>query len=112
MKTKREAPLARSEIIEQMPLVCADEALVVEFFEKKIWRGKPRCAHCQSANVYKMIDAKTGERNKRFLWRCHDCKKQFTVRVGTVLEESRIPLRHWAYAFWRAVTSKKGVSAL
>jgi transposase-like protein len=34
------------------------------------------------------------------------------VRVGTVLEESRIPLRCWAYAFWRAVTSKKGVAAL
>jgi transposase-like protein len=59
-----------------------------------------------------MKDAKTGGRNKNFLWRCHDCKKQFTVRIGTVLEESRIPLRHWAYAFWRAVTSKKGVAAL
>ena len=59
-----------------------------------------------------MVDAKTGQRNKRFLWRCHDCKEQFTVRIGTVLEESRIPLRHWAYAFWRAATSKKGVSAM
>jgi transposase-like protein len=34
------------------------------------------------------------------------------VRLGTVFEESRIPLRHWCYAFWRASTSKKGVSAL
>ena len=59
-----------------------------------------------------MLDAKTGERNKRFLWRCHDCKGQFTVRLGTVFEETRIPLRHWCYAFWRASTSKKGVSAL
>jgi len=59
-----------------------------------------------------MKDAKTGERNKRFLWRCRDCKEQFTVRIGTVYEESRIELRHWAYAFWRACTSKKGVSAL
>jgi hypothetical protein len=59
-----------------------------------------------------MMNAKTGGRSARFLWRCHDCKKQFTVRVGTVYEESRIPLRHWCYAFWRASTSKKGVSAL
>jgi len=62
--------------------------------------------------VYKMKDAKTGERNARFLWRCRDCKEQYTVRIGTVYEESRIELRHWCYAFWRACTSKKGVSAL
>jgi transposase-like protein len=62
--------------------------------------------------VSKMVDAKTGQRNKRFLWRCHDCHKQYTVRIGTVYEESRIPLRHWCYAFWRASTSKKDVAAL
>ena len=59
-----------------------------------------------------MTDRKTGERNKRFLWRCNDCKQQFTVRLGTVYEESRLPMRHWAYAFWRMSTSKKGVAAL
>ena len=68
--------------------------------------------HCGSVNVYKMVDAKTGERNSRFLWRCRDCKQQYTVRIGTVYEESRIELRHWCYTFWRAATSKKGVSAL
>jgi transposase-like protein len=109
---KSMAHLDRSEVIKEMPAVCSNELVAVEFFERKIWQGKPHCPHCQSTKVYKMVDAKTGERNKRFLWRCHDCKKQFTVRIGTVLEESRIPFRHWAYAFWRAVTSKKGVSAL
>ncbi len=59
-----------------------------------------------------MKDAKTGKRNTRYLWRCRDCKQQYTVRIGTVYEESRIELRHWCYAFWRASTSKKGVSAL
>jgi transposase-like protein len=39
-------------------------------------------------------------------------KQQYTVRIGTVYEESRIELRHWCYAFWRACTSKKGVAAL
>ncbi len=53
-----------------------------------------------------------GGRSARFLWRCRDCKKQYTVRIGTVYEESRIDLRHWCYAFWRASTSKKGVAAL
>src|SRR5204862_5734319 len=72
----------------------------------------PCFVQCCSVGVYKMADRKTVERNKRFLWRCNDCKSQYTVRIGTVYEESRIELRHWCYAFWRAATSKKGVSAL
>jgi hypothetical protein len=59
-----------------------------------------------------MRDRKTGARNKRFLWRCRSCNKQFTVRVNSVYEDSPIPMRHWAYAFWKACSSKKGVSAL
>jgi hypothetical protein len=59
-----------------------------------------------------MKDAVTGERSQRYLWRCRDCKEQYTVRIGTVYEESRLPMKHWAYAFWRGATSKKGVSAL
>lgn len=104
--------LEKSETIAKIPLACCDELAAVEFLEKRLWKGTPVCAHCHSADVYAMKDAKTGERNKRFLWRCNDCKQQFTVRLGTVFEESRIPLRHWCYAFWRASTSKKGVSAL
>jgi len=61
--------------------------------------------------VYKMTDRATGERNKRLLWLCNGCKKQYTVRVGTVFEDSRIPLRHWCYGFWAAAASKKGVSS-
>ncbi len=57
------------------------------------------------------IMGKDGERNARSLWRCRGCKKQYTVRVGTVMEDSPIPLRHWCYAFWAACASKKGVSA-
>ncbi len=59
-----------------------------------------------------MKDSETGARNKRFLWRCRDCKRQYTVRIGTVFEDSRIPLQHWCFAFWAATSSKKGVSAL
>src|ERR1700688_2507170 len=77
-----------------------------------VTKDNPCCVKCGSVEVYKMTDAKTGERNKRFLWRCRDCKEQYTVRIGTVYEESRIELRHWCYTFWRAATSKKGVSAL
>ncbi len=112
MKHTERSELTKSEVVEAVPLACSDELAAVELFEKLRWGNTPACAHCGSVSVYKMVDAQTGQRNKRHLWRCHDCKKQYTVRIGTVYEESRIELRHWAYAFWRASTSKKGVAAL
>ncbi len=112
MKNMKAPQLETSQTIREIPLACANELAAVEFLEVQRWNGCPCCVHCGSKNVYKMVDDKTGERNKRFLWRCRDCKEQYTVRIGTVYEESRIPLRHWCYAFWRASTSKKGVSAL
>ena len=98
--------------LEEIPLACADEKAAVEFMEKQRWGNHPACPCCGDTNVYQMKDSKTEERQANYRWRCHGCKSQFTVRKGTVFEDSRIPLRHWCYAFWRASTSKKGVSAL
>lgn len=112
MKKRNTHNLTKSDVIEMIPTACSDELAAVEFFEAQRWGSNPCCVKCGSVEVYKMSDAKTGERNKRFLWRCRDCKEQYTVRIGTVYEESRIQMKHWAYAFWRGATSKKGVSAL
>ena len=112
MKNRARTELTKSELIEQIPLACCDELIAVELLEQQRWGSNPTCVHCDSSAVYKMTDAATGERSKRYLWRCRDCKKQYTVRIGTVYEESRLDLRHWCYAFWRAATSKKGVAAL
>jgi transposase-like protein len=112
MRNRQRTELTKSPVVEAIPLACSDESAAVELFEHLRWGKNPACVHCGSVKVYKMTDAKTGQRNKRYLWRCHDCKKQYTVRIGTVYEESRLDLRHWAYAFWRASTSKKGVAAL
>lgn len=111
-RNQRKVGQAKSEIVGELPLACSDETAAVEFLEKQRWDETPACPLCGSVDVYKMADAKTGQRNKRFLWRCRDCKRQFTVRIGTVYEESRIPLRHWCFAFWSACSSKKGVSAM
>src|SRR5271163_2206173 len=112
MKKRDTHNLTKSALIEQIPAACSDELAAVEFFEEQRWGANPCCVKCGSVDVYKMADGKTGERSSRYLWRCHDCKEQYTVRIGTVYEDSRLPMRHWAYAFWRACTSKKGVSAL
>ena len=102
----------KSRIVAKLPLACSDETAAVEFLEEQRWgETGPCCPHCGDTDVYKMKDRKTGQRNKRFLWRCKGCGKQYTVRVGTVYEDSPIPLRHWCCAFWAACASKKGVSA-
>ncbi len=102
----------KSETIKRIPMACADEGAAVEFLEAMRWDGEAACPRCGDEDVYQMKNRQTGERNKRFLWRCRGCSRQFTVRIGTVMEESRIPLRHWCFAFWAACSSKKGVSAL
>lgn len=102
----------KSKTIQRIPMACADERTAVEFMESMRWGAEPACPRCGDLNVYKMMDRHTGQRNARFLWRCRGCGKQYTVRVGTVMEDSPIPLRHWCFAFWAACSSKKGVSAL
>src|SRR6185503_2175885 len=102
-------------VITELPEACADDTLAVEFMEKQRWGDSPACPHCGSFNVYQMMDSKDpSKRQANFRWRCREkvCHQQFTVRIGTVFEDSRIEMRHWCFAFWRAATSKKGVSAL
>lgn len=100
----------KSEIVREVPLACADESAAVEFMEKRRWGSEPCCPHCGGERVYKMT-GRDSQREKHYRWRCRECKRQFSVRTGTVFEDSRIPMRHWAFAFWAACASKKGVSA-
>ncbi|MEK6245007.1 MAG: IS1595 family transposase [Pseudomonadota bacterium] len=99
-------------ITQKIPLACVDEIAATEFMEHQRWGMSPCCPLCGGFEVYKMMDASGKQRQVKFRWRCRDCKGQYTVRKGTVLEDSAIPLIHWCFAFWRAATSKKGVSAL
>ncbi|MEO8563887.1 MAG: IS1595 family transposase [bacterium] len=101
----------KSPLDAKIPLACADERAAVEFLEQQRWGGTPSCPRCGDTDVRMML-GKDGERNARFLWKCKGCKQQYTVRVGTIMEDSLIALRHWCLALYRAAASKKGVSAL
>ncbi|MFG0326946.1 MAG: IS1595 family transposase [Phycisphaerales bacterium JB037] len=101
----------KSEIVRGVPMACADESAAVEFMERRRWGDTPCCPRCGDTDVYQMKNRKTGQREAGYRWRCRGCGKQYSVRTGTVLEESRIPVRHWCYALWAACASKKGVSA-
>jgi len=80
------------------------------YFEKVIWGSKPRCPHCGSiqAGVWKCGGKRKG------LYKCYNrkCNKPFSIRVGTVMEKSKIPLRKWLLASYYIVTSRKGISGL
>jgi transposase-like protein len=77
--------------------------------EKLLWPdGQPVCRHCGSVNAYRM----KGKTCRAGLCRCRDCKKQFTVTVGTIFEDSHLPLSQWVRAIHLMCSSKKGVSAL
>lgn len=108
----RGTPKSKSQILEALRLACSDESRAVAFIEAQRWPTGAACPRCGSTAVYMMKDAKTGARNKDFRWRCKDCERMFSVRTSTVLEETRLPLRIWCHAFWRAASSKKGVSAM
>lgn len=115
MATKKpQLPVATSssDIVRRIPAACSDEATAVAFVEELRWGSDPACPRCGDMDVAKMMNREGTARNARWLWRCHGCKKQYTVRVGTVFEDSPIPLRVWCYAFWKACSSKKGISAL
>ena len=101
----------RNPILAALREASRDEAKAVELLEAQRWGDEPACPRCGSVSVYQM-QSKDGGREKNFRWRCRDCKRMYSVRTGLVFEESRLPLRIWVYAFWKACASKKGISAL
>src|ERR1700722_15465447 len=85
------------------------EAQAREAVEKLLWPdGNPVCRHCGSVNAFRMVGATC----RPGLCRCRDCKKQFTVTVGTIFEDSHLPLSKWVRAIHLISTSKKGISSL
>jgi transposase-like protein len=104
----------RTELESRIPLACADEAAAVAFLEQQrgwLTEADAVCPKCGVIGESRQMKARDGSRNARFLWRCGACKQKYTVRVGTIMEDSPIPLRHWCLAFFRAAASKKGISA-
>jgi transposase-like protein len=85
-----------------------DEDASREWFEQLRWPDGPVCPHCgERGKVYRLLAAK----DKRQVLKCASCRKQFSVTVGTIFEDSHIPLHKWLMAFHLYCSSKKGMSA-
>ena len=84
-----------------------DEEKAREWLEASRWPAGPVCPHCGSIKVAPM----GGTRHRAGLFYCPDCRGQFTVMTGSVMERSHIPLPKWVLAIRLMTASKKGVSA-
>lgn len=83
-----------------------NENAACEHIERSRWPDGPTCPHCGVFNVHRMAGQ---TQNGMFI--CRDCRQKFTVRTGTVMERSHIPLHKWLLATHLIAASKKGMSA-
>lgn len=81
-----------------------DQESARQYLEKRLWSKGVACPHCASKE---RITVRKGG-----YYRCNSCKKDFTVRTGTIFERSHVPLHKWLYAMYLLVTSRKGISSL
>src|SRR5207245_2487059 len=87
-----------------------------DFMVAMRWPSGVRCPHCNSKDIGKLVVVtknRKGELLKvpRRVWNCKDCRKQFTVKVGTIFEDSPLGLDKWLPATWMIVNAKNGVSS-
>jgi transposase-like protein len=93
-----------------MPLIYSDENAARKHFEKLLWPTGPvcpKCGNCDQDRITKL----DGKSTRPGVFKCKECRKPFSVTVGTIFERSHIPLHQWAYAAHLLTTGKKGTSS-
>jgi transposase-like protein len=88
-----------------------DEEKAFEYLESVLWTDGKSCPHCGGTERITKVKANPAKRIRLGLWRCGDCKRQFTVKIGTVFEHARMPLYKMLQAVYLMTCSKKGISA-
>ena len=92
--------------IKQLMARFHNEEAARAWFEGRIWPEGRHCPHCKSENT---VENKGAENRP---YHCRDCKQHFSVRIGTIMERSKISLQDWAVAIYLHLTSLKGVSSM
>ena len=81
-----------------------DQETARVYLESRLWPNSVRCPFCKGSE--RITARKDG------FYRCNPCKKDFTVRTGTIFERSHVPLHKWIYAMYLVVTARKGISSM
>jgi transposase-like protein len=85
-----------------------NEEAAYAFVEKRLWPNGPICPHCGGVE---RISKMGGKSTRIGAYKCYQCRKPFTVKVGTIFEASHVPMRHWLQAIFLLSSSKKGISS-
>ncbi|UVK37694.1 IS1595 family transposase [Mesorhizobium sp. AR10] len=85
-----------------------DEAAAYKFVEARIWPNGPTCPHCGGVE---RISKMEGKSTRIGTYKCYQCRKPFTVKIGTIFEASHVKLNHWLQAIFLIASSKKGISS-
>ena len=99
--------------LSQLAKYFSDEDAARALLEEMRWGTSGAvCPHCGGADPYKLTPKATSKKpGRKGLYKCKACRKQFTVTVGTIFEDSHIPISKWLLALHLLASSKKGISA-
>src|SRR5208337_1009075 len=97
---------AMSQSVLTIPRLQNEEAAYA-YVEARLWPDGPVCPHCGATE---RISKMKGKATRIGLYKCYVCRKQFTVKIGTIFEDSHIPLNKWLQALYMISSSKKGAS--
>jgi transposase-like protein len=84
------------------------EAAAYAWVEARLWPNGPVCPHCGGTE---RISKMQGKSTRVGTYKCYQCRSKFTVKVGTVFEDSHVPMRIWVQAIFLLCSSKKGISS-
>ena len=85
-----------------------NEDAAFEYVEAHVWPNGPACPHCGGVE---RINKMQGKSTRKGLYKCYQCRKPFTVRMGTIFESSKVALHVWLQAIYLVAGSKKGISS-
>jgi transposase-like protein len=80
-----------------------DEQACINHLRSIRWRDGEFCPHCGSNKIYHFSDRKT--------FKCGDCRDRFSIKVGTIFEDTKLPLRKWFMAIWMITNHPKGIAS-
>ena len=84
-----------------------DEKAAIDYFRAIHWKGGEFCPYCGHDKLYSFASGRMAGRQ----WKCAQCREKFSIRVGTIFEDSKIPLRKWLAAIWIITSHRKGIAS-